>query len=123
MLLPSTTEVSTAMWDMEEDPKDMIPLSHRTRVARAAVGKRAISRVTPPPMIEENLIELEEPAEVKVHEEQHLEKDPGHDELHVGRIDFMPVGATMEGGRIVDPRFFPLPKGPLGMPTLPSPTP
>ena len=29
----------------------------------------------------------------------------------------------MEGGRIVDPRFPPLPEGPLGMPTLPSPTP
>ena len=35
----------------------------------------------------------------------------------------MLVGTTMEGGRIVDPRFSPLPEGPLGIPTLPSPTP
>ena len=35
----------------------------------------------------------------------------------------MLVGTTLEGGRIIDPRFLPLPKGPLGMPTLPSPTP
>ena len=35
----------------------------------------------------------------------------------------MPVGTTLEGGRIVDPRFSPLPEGPLGIPTLPSPTP
>ena len=35
----------------------------------------------------------------------------------------MLVGTTMEGDRIVDPRFLPLPEEPLGMPTLPSPTP
>ena len=35
----------------------------------------------------------------------------------------MPVGTTMGGDRIVDPRFQPLLEGPLGMPTLPSPTP
>ena len=35
----------------------------------------------------------------------------------------MPVGTTMEGGRIVDPRVSPLPEGPLGISTLPSPTP
>ena len=35
----------------------------------------------------------------------------------------MPLVTTLEGGRIIDPRFLPLPKGPLGMPTLPSPTP
>ena len=74
-------------------------------------------------MIEENSIKVEEPAEVEVHEEQHPEKEPEYDEFQVGRIDFMPVGTTLEGCRIVDPRFLPLPKGPLGMPTLPSPTP
>ena len=35
----------------------------------------------------------------------------------------MPVGTTMEGDKIVDPRFPPLPEGPLGIPTLQSPTP
>ena len=35
----------------------------------------------------------------------------------------MPVGTTMEGNRIVDPKFLPLPEEPLGIPTLPSPTP
>ena len=35
----------------------------------------------------------------------------------------MPMGTTMGGGRIVDPIFLPLPKGSLGMHTLPSPTP
>ena len=35
----------------------------------------------------------------------------------------MPVGTTMEGDRIIDPRFPPLPKGPLSMPNLPSKTP
>ena len=58
-------------------------------------------------MIEENPIEVEEPAEVEVHEEQHPKKEPEYDEFQVGRIDFMPVGTTLEGGRIVDPRFLP----------------
>ena len=35
----------------------------------------------------------------------------------------MLVGTIMEGGRIVDLRFLPMLEGPLGMPTLPSPTP
>ena len=74
-------------------------------------------------MIEENSIEVEEPAKVEVHQEQRLEKEPEHDEFHTERIDFMPVGSTLEGGRIIDPRFSPLPEGPLGIPTLPSPTP
>ena len=33
------------------------------------------------------------------------------------------MGTTMEGDKIVDPRFPPLPEGPLSMLTLPSPTP
>ena len=74
-------------------------------------------------MTEENLIKFEELVEVEVHEEQRLEKEPEHDEFHTEIIDFMPVGTTLEGGRIVDPRFLLLPEGPLGMPTLPSPTP
>ena len=70
VLPPSTAEVSTTMRDTEEDPEDMIPLSRRTRVARAALEeKRTVSRATPPPMTEENPIEVEEPAEVEVHEE------------------------------------------------------
>ena len=35
----------------------------------------------------------------------------------------MPVGTTMEGNRILDPRILPLLEGPFGIPTLPSPTP
>ena len=35
----------------------------------------------------------------------------------------MPVGTTLEGNRIIDPKFLPLPKGPLGIPNLSSPTP
>ena len=69
MLPPTIAEVNTAMREMEEDPKDMIPLSQRTRVARVVTGKRKVSHVTPPPMIEENLIEVEESIEVEVHEE------------------------------------------------------
>ena len=58
------------MQDMEEDPKDMIPLSWRTRAARATLEEqRAVNRVTPPPMTEENPIEVEELTEVEVHEE------------------------------------------------------
>ena len=40
MLPPSNVEISTTMQDMEEDPKDIIPLSQRTRVARAVDGER-----------------------------------------------------------------------------------
>ena len=57
---------------MEEDLEDMIPLSWRTRAVRAALEeKKTVSRATPPPMTEENPIEVEEPVEVEVHEEQH----------------------------------------------------
>ena len=112
------------MWDMEEDIEDMIPLSWRTSAARAALEEqRIVSGENPPPMTEENPIEVEEKVEVEVHEEKHSEKEPKHDEFHTERIDFMPMGTTMEGGRIIDPRFSPLPEGPLGIPTLPSPTP
>ena len=43
VLPPSTIEVSTTMQYMEEDPKDMIPLSQRTRAARVVANKRAVS--------------------------------------------------------------------------------
>ena len=57
------------MRDMEDDPEDMIPLSWRTRVARATLEEeRAVSRATPPPMTEENPIKVEESAKVEVHE-------------------------------------------------------
>ena len=70
VLPPSIAEVSITMLDMEEDPEDMIPLSHKTRAARATLEEqRAVSWATPPPMIEENSIEVEDPAEVEVHEE------------------------------------------------------
>ena len=55
--------------------------------------------------------------------EQHADEEPGNDEFWVEKFDFMPVGTTMERKKIVDPRFPPLPEGPLGIPTLPSPTP
>ena len=35
----------------------------------------------------------------------------------------MLVGTTLEGNRIVDPKFSPLPEEPLDIPNLPSPTP
>ena len=73
MLPPSTEEVSAAMREMEEDPEDMIPLSQRTRAARAVASERIESWVTPPPMTKENPIEVEESTKVEVHEEQHLE--------------------------------------------------
>ena len=82
VLPPSIAKVSTAMRDMEEDPEDMIPLSRRTRAARATLeDQRIVSQATPPPMTEENLIKVKEPAEVEVHEEQHPEKEPEYGEL------------------------------------------
>ena len=123
VLPPTIAEVSATMSEMEEDFEDMIPLIQRTRAARVVAGERAVRRATPPPMTEENLIEVEESTEVEVHEEQHLEKEPGNDEFQVEKNDFMPGGTTMEGDKIIDSIFPPLPKGPLGMPTLPSPTP
>ena len=35
----------------------------------------------------------------------------------------MPMGTTLEGNKVVDPKFPFQPKGPLGIPNLPSPTP
>ena len=35
----------------------------------------------------------------------------------------MLVDTTLEGNKIVDPKFLPLLEGPLGIPNLPSPTP
>ena len=55
--------------------------------------------------------------------EQLANEEPGNNEFQVEKFDLMLLGTTMEGNRIVDPRFPPLPKGPLGIPTLPSPTP
>ena len=72
-------------------------------------------------MIEEHLIQVEELTEVEAYEE-HAEEEPSNYEFWVENFDFMPVGTTMEGNKIVDPRFPPLPEGPLGIPTLPSPT-
>ena len=40
VLPPSTEEVSAAMREMEEDPKDMIPLSQRTRSSRVVANEK-----------------------------------------------------------------------------------
>ena len=50
VLPPSTEEVSTSMREMEEDPKEMIPLSRRTRTARELVGEQTMSQDTSLPM-------------------------------------------------------------------------
>ena len=47
----------------------------------------------------------------------------GNNELKIEQFYFIPVGNTLEGDQVVDPSFSPLPEGPLGVPTLPSPTP
>ena len=122
VLPPSTDKVSASMREMEEEPKDMIPLSQRTRATKVVASEKRKSWDTHPLTIEEDLIWVEESTEVEVHE-QHPEKEPSNDEFQVEKFYFMPVGTTMEGYRIVDPRFPPLLVGPLGVPTLPSPTP
>ena len=65
---------------------------------------------------------MEELAEMEAYE-QYVDEELGNDEFWVEKFDFMLVGTTMEGDRIVDQRFPPQPKGPWGIPTFPSPTP
>ena len=56
VLPTSSVEISITMQDMEEDPEDTIPLSQRTRAARAVVGKKRKSQSPPSPMREEHPI-------------------------------------------------------------------
>ena len=79
------------------------------------------SQDTSSPTTEENPIRVEELTKMEAYE-QHPNEEPGNNEFQVEKFDFMPVGTTMEGDIIVDPRFPLLLKGPLGIPTLPSPT-
>ena len=63
---------------------------------------------------------------MQVEEEAHVllkTKATGNDEFRIEQFDFMPMGTTLDGNRIVDPNFPPLLEGPLGIPTLPSLTP
>ena len=52
---------------------------------------------------------------------EHVVEESGNDEFEIEQFDFILVGTTLEGNKIIVPKFSPLPEGPLGIPNLPSP--
>ena len=110
------------MWDMEEDYEDTIPLSQRTKVARAKAKEKRKSQSPPSPTIKEHPVQVEDLEEEEAQDEL-AAKELGNDEFKIEHFDFMLVGTTLEGNIIIDPKFLHLPEGPLGIPILPSPTP
>ena len=107
---------------MEEETEDTIPLSQRTKVPRVVVGKKRKIQIPPSPMIEEHPIQVEDLVEEEAYVE-HVAEELGNDEFHIEKFDFMPVGTTLEGNKIVDLKSLPLLERTLGIPNLPSITP
>ena len=75
-----------------------------------AIEDQRKSQSPPSPMIEEHPIKVEELTEEESYVE-HVAEEPSNDEFRIEQFDFMPMGTTLEGNKIIDPKFSPLLKG------------